>query len=88
VPKYGFKNINRKEYKSINICTLQQLVEKTNATEVTPEVLYSAGLIGKKDLVKILGDGELKAKINVKAHAFSKSAREAIEAVQGTAEEL
>jgi large subunit ribosomal protein L15 len=88
VPKYGFKNINRKEYKSINICTLQQLVEKTNATEVTPEVLCNAGLIGKKDLVKILGDGELKAKINVKAHAFSKSAKEAIEAVQGTAEEL
>jgi large subunit ribosomal protein L15 len=88
VPKFGFKNINRKEYKSVNICTLQQLVEKINVTEVTPEVLHNAGLISKKDLVKILGDGDLKAKITVKAHAFSQSAKKAIEAVQGTAEEL
>lgn len=88
VPKYGFKNFNRKEYKSINIRTLQELVEKTKAADITPEVLYNAGLIGKHDLVKILGEGELKAKINVKAHAFSKSAKAAIEAVQGTAEEL
>ena len=88
VPKYGFKNINRKEYKSINVSTLQELIEKINVTEVTPEVLYNAGLIGKHDLVKILGGGELKAKLDVKAHAFSKSAKVAIEAVQGTAEEL
>jgi large subunit ribosomal protein L15 len=88
VPKFGFKNFNRKEYKSINISTLQQLVDKTSATDITPEELYKAGLTQKNDLVKILGDGELTAKINVKAHAFSKSAKEAIEAVQGTAEEL
>ncbi|MFW6371738.1 MAG: 50S ribosomal protein L15 [Bacteroidota bacterium] len=88
VPKFGFKNFNRKEYKSINVSTLQQLVDKTSTTDVTPEELYKAGLIQKNDLVKILGDGELTAKINVKAHAFSKSAKAAIEAVQGTAEEL
>ncbi len=88
VPKYGFKNFNRKEYKSINVSTLQELVDKTNNADITPEALYNAGLIAKNDLVKILGDGELKAKINVKAHAFSKSAKQAIEAVQGTAEEL
>ncbi|MFO8000233.1 MAG: 50S ribosomal protein L15 [Marinilabilia sp.] len=88
VPKYGFKNRNRTEYKSINVRTLQQLVEKLSLEEVTPEVLQSAGLIGKRDLVKILGDGELKAKVTVKAHAFSKSAKEAIEAVQGTAETI
>jgi large subunit ribosomal protein L15 len=88
VPKYGFKNINRKEYKSINVSTLQLLIDKINVTDVTPEVLYNAGLTGKHDLVKILGDGELKTKVNVKAHAFSKSAKAAIEAVQGTAEEL
>jgi large subunit ribosomal protein L15 len=88
VPKYGFKNFNRKEYKSINVSTLQQLVDKTNAVDITPEELYKVGLIQKNDLVKILGDGELTAKINVKAHAFSKSAKKAIEAVQGTAEEL
>ncbi|WP_016779045.1 50S ribosomal protein L15 [Anaerophaga thermohalophila] len=88
VPKYGFKNINRKEYKSINVRTIQYLVDKLNVTDFTPEVLYNAGLVGKHDLVKVLGDGELKAKVNVKAHAFSKKAKEAIEAAQGTAEEL
>ncbi|MBZ4676167.1 MAG: ribosomal protein [Anaerophaga sp.] len=88
VPKYGFKNINRKEYKSINVRTIQYLVDKLNVTDFTPEVLYNAGLVGKHDLVKILGDGELKAKVNIKAHAFSKKAREVIEAAQGTAEEL
>ena len=88
VPKYGFKNFNRKEYKSINVSTLQQLVDKIKTVDITPEELYKAGLTQKNDLVKILGDGELTAKINVKAHAFSKSAKKAIEAVQGTAEEL
>lgn len=88
VPKFGFRNFNRKEYKSINISTLQQLVDKIKTVDITPEELYKAGLTQKNDLVKILGDGELTAKINVKAHAFSKSAKEAIEAVQGTAEEL
>jgi large subunit ribosomal protein L15 len=88
VPKFGFTNISRVEYKSINVSTLQQLVEKINVSDITPEVLRSAGLIAKHDKVKILGDGELKVKLNVKAHAFSKSAKKAIEAQQGTAEEL
>ena len=88
VPKYGFKNRNRTEYKSINIGTLQQLVEKKNLEEVTPDILREAGLVSKRDLIKILGEGELTTKLNVKAHAFSKSAKEAIEAAQGTAETL
>ena len=88
VPKFGFKNRNRKEYKSINVGALQQIVDKHNFEEVNPEVLRDAGLVGRRDLIKILGEGELKAKINVKAHAFSKSAKEAIEAAQGTAETL
>ena len=88
VPKYGFKNRNRKEYKSINLGTLQQLVENNNLEEVTPETLKNFGLVGKSDLIKILGKGELKSKISVKAHAFSATAKEAIESVQGTAETL
>ncbi|SFE22637.1 50S ribosomal protein L15 [Thermophagus xiamenensis] len=88
VPKFGFKNINRKEYKAINVRTLQYLYEKKNISDITPETMREAGLIGKNDLVKILGEGELKAKLNVKAHAFSKKAKEIIEAAQGTTEEL
>jgi large subunit ribosomal protein L15 len=88
VPKFGFKNINRKEYKAVNVRTLQYLYEKKNISDITPETMREAGLIGKNDLVKILGEGELKAKLNVKAHAFSKKAKEIIEAAQGTTEEL
>lgn len=88
VPKYGFTNLNRKEYKGINISTLQMLADNKKLTKIDVETLVKAGLVGKKDLVKILGNGELKAKLNVKAHAFSKSAIEAIEAQQGTAEKI
>ncbi|MBN1116245.1 MAG: 50S ribosomal protein L15 [Bacteroidales bacterium] len=88
VPKYGFKNINRVEYKGINISTLQKLAESKNLTEITEQTLVEAGLASKSDLVKILGNGELKTKLNVKAHAFSKSAVAAIEALQGTAEKI
>ena len=88
VPKFGFKNINRKEYKAINVRTLQYLHEKLNIVDITPDTMREAGLIGKNDMVKILGEGELKAKLNVKAHAFSKKAKEVIEAAQGTTEEL
>ncbi len=88
VPKFGFKNINRKEYKGVNISILQELAEKQGITEINPEVLNKAGLVSKKSLVKILGNGKLKAKLDVKAHAFSKTAREAIEAVKGTAEKI
>jgi len=85
VPKFGFKNINRKEYQGINISALQELTEKAKVTEINPEVLIEHGLAHKKELIKILGDGELKAKLEVTAHAFSKSAIEAIEAQGGKA---
>ena len=85
VPKFGFKNINRKEYQGINISALQELTEKTKITEINPEVLIANGLAKKNELIKILGDGELKAKLEVTAHAFSKSAIEAIEAQGGKA---
>jgi large subunit ribosomal protein L15 len=88
VPKYGFKNINRREYKAINIITLQNLAEKNNLEKIDPEILAKAGLISKNDLVKILGKGTLERRLEVHAHAFSKSAVEAIEAQKGTVVKL
>jgi large subunit ribosomal protein L15 len=88
VPKFGFTNINRKEYKGINISTLQALSEKRKISDIDVAVLIDAGLASKNDLIKILGNGELKAKLNVKAHAFTASAKEAIKAKQGTAEKI
>jgi large subunit ribosomal protein L15 len=85
VPKYGFKNINRKEYKGINISTLQTLAETHNIEKIDFETLVMAGLVSKNALVKILGKGTLERKLEVHAHAFSKSAKEAIEAKKGTA---
>lgn len=86
VPKFGFKNVNRVEYKAINLSSLQQLAETNKLSEVTLQTLIEAGLVSKNDKVKILGNGELTVKLNVKAHAFSKSAKEAIEKLEGTAE--
>lgn len=88
LPKFGFKNINRIDYKSINIDVLQTLAENKKVDLIDIAVLYEHGLIGKNDKVKILGRGELKAKIDVKAHAFSASAIKAIEALGGTATKL
>jgi large subunit ribosomal protein L15 len=88
VPKYGFKNINRKEYKAINLITLQTLAEKNNLEKIDFEILRKAGLIAKNDLVKVLGKGTLERKLEVHAHAFSKSAVEAIEAQKGTVVKL
>lgn len=85
VPKFGFTNINRKEYKGINISTLQSLAESRSLTLINMDTLLEAGLIAKKDLVKILGNGKLTTKLDIQAHAFSKSAKAAIEALQGTA---
>ncbi|MDX9905496.1 MAG: 50S ribosomal protein L15 [Bacteroidales bacterium] len=85
VPKWGFKNRNRVEYRAINLDVLQKLAEDKNITAIDPEILFTNGLVGKNDLVKILGRGELKAKIEVKAHAFSDKAKQAIEAVNGVA---
>ncbi|MDQ1332539.1 MAG: large subunit ribosomal protein [Bacteroidota bacterium] len=88
VPKYGFKNINRKEYKGINIGMLQDLAEKNNLGKIDMEVLISAGFVSKNALVKILGKGTLEKKLEVHAHAFSKSAVAAIEAKNGTVVKL
>jgi large subunit ribosomal protein L15 len=88
VPKFGFKNVNRKEYKAINISVLQRVAEQRNIDKIDLQVLISAGLISKNALVKILGKGTLEKKLEVHAHAFSKSAIEAIEAKEGTAVKL
>lgn len=85
VPKFGFKNINHKEYLAVNLSTLQSLTETRNITKIGIAELKQAGLTNGKELVKILGNGELKAKIEVEANAFSKTAEEAIKAVGGTA---
>ncbi|MBU0487719.1 MAG: 50S ribosomal protein L15 [Bacteroidetes bacterium] len=88
VPKFGFKNHSRVEYTGINLDVLQKLVDETNVTAIDTQLLYSKGLIGKKDLVKILGRGQLSTKIEVKAHAFTKTAQAAIEANGGVATKL
>jgi len=84
VPKFGFTNINRVEYKAINLGRIQELAEQNNLTVIDVETLVTFGLVTKNDLVKVLAKGEIKAKVNVKAHAFSQKALEAIEAVGGT----
>jgi len=86
VPKFGFKNINRKEFQGVNLDTLQQLVEDGKIKDtVSLEVLMQNGLVGKNDLVKILGRGELKAKLNVTVHKFTATAKAAIEKAGGEA---
>ncbi|MBL4586955.1 MAG: 50S ribosomal protein L15 [Flavobacteriales bacterium] len=84
VPKFGFKNPFRVEYHGINLDTLQKLADEKKATKITPELLCENGLAQKKDLIKILGRGELKAKLEVTVHGFSKTAISAIEAAGGT----
>jgi len=88
LPKFGFKNINRVEYTGVNLDSLQKLVEKIKATEINMDILVANGLAGKNDLVKILGRGELKSKINVNIHAFTASAKKAIEEKGGTATQV
>ena len=88
VPKYGFKNINRVEYKAINLSTLQALAESKSLETINIEVLVAAGFLSSTQLVKILANGTLTAKLTVEAHAFSKKAVEAIEAVGGTVVKL
>ncbi len=83
VPKVGFKNINRVEYVSLNLDSLQELAEKFNLTAINFETIKEHGLASKNDLVKILGRGELKAKLEVEAHAFSATAQKAIESAGG-----
>lgn len=83
VPKFGFKNINHKEYFAVNLSTLQRLADERQLTKIGIKELIEAGLTNGKALVKILGNGELKAKIDVEANAFSKTADEAIKAAGG-----
>lgn len=85
LPKFGFKNVNRVEYKGVNLDTLQSLIDNKKATEITPAFLAANGFASKNDLIKILGRGELKGKLKVTAHAFSATAKTAIEAKGGEA---
>ena len=86
VPKFGFKNINRVEYKGINLDTLQIIIDKTKAKTIDPSIIIENGLANKRDLIKILGRGELKSKINISAHGFSAKAKFSIEDLGGKAE--
>lgn len=88
VPKFGFKNINRIEYHGVNLDVLQKLVEKHKLNEITPETLRQHGIGSKTGLIKILGRGELKAKVNISANAFTASAKKAIEDKGGVATQL
>ncbi len=85
VPKFGFKNINRVEYVGINIDTINALAEAKNITDFNIDVLKQNGLISGKDRIKILGRGELSKAVNVTAHAFSETAKKAIEEKGGVA---
>ena len=85
VPKFGFKNINHKEYFAVNLSTLQKLAERKNLEKIGIAELVDAGLTNGKELIKILANGELKAKVTVEANAFSKAAEEAIKNAGGEA---
>jgi large subunit ribosomal protein L15 len=85
VPKFGFKNNNKEYFKAVNLDILEGLAEKTKSGSLSLQVLIENGVVGKNDKVKVLGRGELKAKVNVEAHAFSTSATQAIEKIGGTA---
>jgi large subunit ribosomal protein L15 len=88
LPKFGFKNINRVEYRGINLDAIQSLVEKLKVTEITCDTLIKNGLASKNDQVKILGRGELKSKVDVKVQAFTATAKAAIEAKGGVATQV
>ena len=88
LPKFGFKNINRVEYKPINLSTLQTLAEAKQLSKIGIQELVEAGFISASQLVKILGNGTLTTKLDVEAHAFSKSAEAAIQAVGGIVSKL
>ena len=88
LPKFGFTNIKRVEFKAINLSTLEDLAAKHNLTEITNEMLVEAGFVSSKDMVKILGNGAITRALAVKANAFSKSAEAAIVAAGGSIEKL
>ena len=83
LPKFGFKNENRVEYKAVNIEMLQKIAESKNVDSIDLNILCDAGFISNKDLVKVLGNGSLTAKLSVSAHAFTKSAKAANQAAGG-----
>ena len=85
IPKFGFKSRNRIEYKAINLDAIEELVAKTKAKKIGLELLITNGMTGKNDLIKVLGRGEIKSKIEITVHAFSKTALEAIENAGGKA---
>ena len=85
LPKFGFNNVNRKEYRAINLDTLQLLADAKNITEITKEILVENGLAKKSEIVKIMGRGELKSAVSISAHKFTKTAEEAIAKVGGKA---
>ncbi len=88
LPKFGFKNFNRVEYKGINLDVLQLISEKQNLSVITQDVLVKSGYVSKNDRIKILGRGELKAKLEVTVHAYSAAAKKAIEETGGIANTL
>ena len=88
VPKFGFKNINHVEYKAINLDVLQNLATAQNLDKITVADLVNAGFVSKKQLVKVLAKGTLTSKVDVEAHAFSKTEEEAITSLGGTATKL
>jgi large subunit ribosomal protein L15 len=83
VPKFGFKNINQKKYNAVNLDTLQNLIDKYNLEVIDMDILCKYGIVSKNDLVKILGRGEIKSPVEVKVHAFSNTAKIAIETAGG-----
>ncbi|MBN1113422.1 MAG: 50S ribosomal protein L15 [Bacteroidales bacterium] len=88
VPKFGFKNVNRVEYKAINLDSIQAIADKNGVSLIDVQTLVDAGLASKNMLIKVLGNGTITSKLEVVAHSFSKSAIEAIEAKEGTAKKL
>jgi len=85
VPKWGFTNFNRKEYKGINLDILQRIVDNEGITVISPEVLVKSGYTSKNDMIKILGTWRTESKVGITAHGFSGTAKKAIEELGGTA---
>jgi len=85
IPKFGFKNNNKVYFKAINLDAIEELAKKSSASAITVQLMVENGIVGKKDKVKVLGRGELKAKVSVEAHAFSEAATKAIESAGGNA---
>ena len=88
VPKFGFKNMNRIEHTGVNLDIIQKIVDTKNITEITREVLIQNGVASKNSLIKIMGRGELKSKVTITVHAFTATAKAAIESKGGVATEL